>query len=71
MTTAAYTAEEFWSGQLVPQEDVQRLNELYPVKRSPGESVPPDEVSHNDAIVIHGHCSHHSLRCTVGTFGFG
>lgn len=45
IATAARTAEDFWRRQLVPQEDVQRLNELFPVRRSPGEAVPPDEVS--------------------------
>ncbi|CAM9808332.1 unnamed protein product, partial [Ectocarpus sp. 13 AM-2016] len=39
----ARSAENFWRGQLVPPEVVRRLDELYPVKRSPGEAVPPDE----------------------------
>ncbi|CAN0155612.1 unnamed protein product, partial [Ectocarpus fasciculatus] len=43
VATPARTAEEFWRGQLVPPEVVRRLDELYPVKRSPGEAVPPDE----------------------------
>ena len=45
VAAAMKTAEEFWRRQLVPNEDVQRLDELYPVRRSPGEPVPPDEVS--------------------------
>ncbi|CBN79151.1 conserved unknown protein [Ectocarpus siliculosus] len=39
------SAENFWRGQLVPPEVVRRLDELYPVKRSPGEAVPPDKES--------------------------
>eukprot|EP00752_Nemacystus_decipiens_P012088 g10717.t2 len=45
VATAAKTAEEFWRRQLVPGEDVERLDDLYPVRRSPGEAVPPDEES--------------------------
>lgn len=54
VATAAKAAEEFWRRQLVPKEDIQRLDELYPVRRSPGEAVPPDQVSQ---VSVVGHCS--------------
>lgn len=55
---ARATAEAFWKRELVPLEDVRRLDVLFPVWSSPaGEEeevvLPPDEVSHQD---VHEAC---------------
>lgn len=52
-STAAAKAEEYWKSQLVPLEDIRRLDGLFPVRRSPGEAAPPDEVRYEGAFIMH------------------